>query len=432
VEAQLGGQWRAGCFIVERRWDRSSRHGSEEVGDVAKRFDRASNEAVLFAGGAPVRPPFVFFDLETTGLSGGAGTHVFLVGFGWFAEEAFVTRQLLLTRFADERALLETVSNAIGSAGALVSFNGKAFDAPLLETRYLFHRQEWVGGRLPHVDVLHPARQFWKSCDSCSLTSLEEQVLGHRRARDVSGFEIPARYFHFVRTGDARPLVAVFEHNRLDLLSLAALTARLLHLAHCGPAAARDAREALALGRIYFRAGFASRACEAFEEALHRSGAPSAAAALGWERSGAPSAAAALGWERSGWERSGDVRVEALHALALAFRRIGRFGQAADCWRRLLDTPSCPDRVAREAIEALAIHHEHRVRDLAAARAFALKGLERAELEKRPAWSEAVRYRLARIERKMGPRLNEPPQASLFSLWPPSSGSQTSAHRTFS
>ena len=75
---------------------------------------------------------------------------------------------------------------------------------------------------------------------SCSLCALERQVLGARRVRDVDGFEIPGRYFQFIRTGDARPLAAVLEHNRRDLLSLAGLTARVLHMVHCGPEAARD------------------------------------------------------------------------------------------------------------------------------------------------------------------------------------------------
>ncbi len=113
----------------------------------------------------------------------------------------------------------------LARAGALVSFNGKSFDAPLLEGRYLFHRMAWSGRDLPHLDVLHPARRFWKPrngspgglrrddgelltqgfrSEGCSLQSLERQLVGLRRRGDVPGFEIPARYFQFVRSGDAR------------------------------------------------------------------------------------------------------------------------------------------------------------------------------------------------------------------------------------
>ncbi len=322
----------------------------------------------------------MFFDLETTGLSGGAGTQAFLVGCGWFdADSGFVTRQFILTRYADERPLLETVSGELARAGALVTFNGKSFDAPVLETRYLFHRLAWTAGGLPHVDVLHPARQFWKRRGQipeapCSLVALEREVLGIRRTGDVPGFEVPGRYFHFVRTGDAGPLAAVLEHNRRDLLSLAALTARLFHIARAGAEAARDAREAMALGRVYARAGFDDRACAAYTHALERCRSP-----------------------RGAFD---PVRIDVLRLLALARRRARLYEEAAACWRELLDVRGCPPVIARVATEALAIHHEHRLRDLPAARLFALRSLERVE-GIRSGWTAAVQHRLTRIERKM-------------------------------
>jgi len=374
IEDALGGQWRdapaGACFVVERRFDPGAAHGRERIGDLAGRLDRSAGEAPLVAGGAPARPPFLFFDLETTGLSGGAGTHAFLVGCAWFDQDgAFLIRQYVMPSYADERSMLTTVAGELERAGALVSFNGKSFDAPVLETRYLFHRLAWAGAGRPHVDVLHPARLFWgDSPAGCSLGALEQDVLGARRTGDVPGFEIPARYFQFVRTGDARPLAAVLEHNRLDLLSLAGLTARLLHLVATGHAEARDAREALALGRVYARGGFDLRAREALASAAEGAG-------------------------------SGPVRIEALRALALAWRRARRFDAAADCWRQLLEERGCSPTIAREATEALAIHHEHRVRDLAAAKAFALRTLE---ADVRPSWTQAARHRLARIERKLG------------------------------
>ena len=210
---------------------------------------------------------------------------------------------------------------------------------------------------------------------ACSLIALEREILGVRRTGDVPGFEIPGRYFQFVRTGDARPLAAVLEHNRLDLLTLAALTARLLHLARTGPDAARDAREALALGHVYARAGLDDRARDAFRHALGRCRSP-----------------------RGAFD---PLRIEALRLLALAWRRARRHDEAASCWRELLEIRGCPPAVVREATEALAIHHEHRVRDLAAAQAFALRVLETAEGE-RPAGPQRSQHRLARLDRKMG------------------------------
>jgi hypothetical protein len=233
---------------------------------------------------------------------------------------------------------------------------------------------------------------------SCSLAALEQQVLGARRTGDVPGFEIPARYFQFVRSGDARPLAAVLEHNRLDLLSLAGLTARLLHLVRTGAAEARDPREAFALGCLYARAGIEARALEAYECAASGSMPP--------------------------------IRIVALRALAVIARRARRYEDAAGIWRQLLDIRSCPGRIAREAVEALAVHHEHRVRDLPAARTFALR-LTGLETERRPAWTDGARHRLARIERKLAtaPR----PRASSTSLpLPLFYGSPTSARQTSS
>jgi uncharacterized protein YprB with RNaseH-like and TPR domain len=423
IAGLLGGEWRANAFVVDRRWDASAMHGRERIGAVAERLDRAAAEAPLFSGGVPARPPFVFFDLETTGLSGGAGTLAFLVGCAWFETDgSFVTRQFLLTRHADERTLLEAVAAELARAGALVSFNGKSFDAPLLEGRYLFHRLAWRGREVPHIDVLHPARRFWKpragsaaglrddsgsfvaqafppplagetpelrrgspkpwgeagrpAGEGCSLQALEKQLVGLRRQGDVPGFEIPARYFQFVRSGDAAPLAAILEHNRLDLLTLAALTARLLHMTRTGPDAVTDPREAIALGHVYARGGLDARARDSYRRAIARCRSP-----------------------RGAYD---PIRIDALRALALTCRRARQHEEAAICWRELAEMRGCPAPIVREAAEALAIHHEHRVRDLASAKRFTLGGLAAATDGPRPSLVSAMRHRLARIERKLG------------------------------
>ena len=398
LEQTLGGEWRqqgrARCFVVDRRTPPEVIYGGARVGEMAGRLECAAAHAPLLTSAAPARPPFVFFDIETTGLSGGAGTYAFLVGCAWFSDDgAFLTRQYVLISHREERPMLESVAGELARAGTLVTFNGKSFDAPVLEMRYMFHRIPWPGARLAHLDVLHPARLFWGAASdrrslgggdrpevaaastqrSCSLLALEQQILGANRVGDVSGFEIPARYFQFLRAGDARPLGPVFEHNRLDLLSLAGLTARLLQLLGDGPGTARDAHEALALGRVYHRGGLEDRAIEAFERTMTMS------------RSLQESQAA-------------PIRVDALRSLACAARRARRYHDAASCWRQLLDVPLCPRNAAREALEALAIHHEHRVRDLTAARAFAVGSLNAAN---RTSASERARHRLARLERKL-------------------------------
>ena len=150
LEAVLGGEWRerramrrassssADRTPIDAHGTRRSARSPRGLREAVERRRRCSPAALRRARRS------LFFDLETTGLSGGAGTYAFLVGCGWFDDDgAFVTRQFLLRGFADERPLLERVADELARAGALVSFNGKSFDAPLLETRYLFHRLEW-------------------------------------------------------------------------------------------------------------------------------------------------------------------------------------------------------------------------------------------------------------------------------------------------
>jgi hypothetical protein len=183
----------------------------------------------------------------------------------------------------------------------------------------------------------------------------------------VPSFEIPSRYFHFVRTADARPLQAVLEHNRLDLVSLAMLTARLTRLLEEGPDAASTAREALGLGRLYERGDRPAEARQCFTRA-------------------------------SVMPADTVTRAEALKALAVACRRERRFEDAAGAWRQIVDLPRCPARLLQEAIEALAVHHEHRVRDLASARLFAMRSLS---FPVSPRRTQAIHHRLARLSRKI-------------------------------
>ena len=372
LEDVLGGSWRgsagARSFVVERTFDSALPHGTQRIGTYAENLARGMTSATMLNGGRDVRAPLMFFDLETTGFNGGAGTLAFLVGCGWFDEAgAFHTRQYLLTDREPE--MLAALAADFERAATLVSFNGRSFDAPLLEMRCLFHRLAWFAEQLPHLDVLHPSRRFWRRGEmECSLAALERNVLGFNRSSDVLGIDVPARYFRFVRTGDARPLVAVLEHNRRDLLSLAGLTACLLRLATEGHQAAHDAREALALGRLYLQAQLAERACGAFQCALALSRSQTA------------------------------LRIEALRGLAETRRRTRAHAEAAECWRELLDLADCPGPVAHEAARALAIHHEHRMRDLRAAQAFARHGLERSP---GASHANALQHRLNRLERKL-------------------------------
>ena len=377
----LGGRWAESggqpYVVVDRTYGPGYRHGSVAVMDALPPWPRLS---LLGGRDAPglfddAQGRLLFIDLETTGLAGGAGTYAFLVGCGWFDGAVFRVRQFFLSGYGAESSLLEGVARLADGVTGIVTFNGKSFDLPLIETRFLFHRRGTPFAGVSHVDMLHPARRLWRAGDheaaggasSCRLSVLEQALCGVVREGDVPGFEIPGRYFSYVRSGDARPLEAVLEHNRLDIVSLALLTARASKLLEDGPRAARTAREALGLGRLYEQGGLLEEARIAYARA-----------------SDLPS----------------DVvtRAEALRCLAVICRRERRFTDAAAAWRRLIDLRGCPAHIVREATEALAIHHEHRMRDPNAARQFALQSLR---LEATAARQHAVRHRLARLERKL-------------------------------
>jgi len=166
----------------------------------------------------------VFVDTETTGLAGGTGTYAFLVGLGFYRGDEFVVRQYFLRDYPEEDAMLSAIAADLAPFTCLVSFNGKSFDWPLLETRFRMARRRPPLSGAPHLDLLHPARRIWSArLQGCSLQDLERSILGVVRQGDVPGARIPALYFDYLRSGDASPLVQVVEHNRLDILSLAAL-----------------------------------------------------------------------------------------------------------------------------------------------------------------------------------------------------------------
>src|SRR5262249_24635943 len=234
------------CVAIDRRYESDRRHGEVCIGDCEMDdLDPLGVLAPALAQGALAeiassadRNRTVFIDLETTGLSGGAGTVAFLVGCGYFDLGAFQVRQFLLTSYTAERALLAAVAEFFDDADLIVTYNGKTFDVPVMETRWLFHRMEMPLDGVPHFDALHSTRRLWKNRvdadvaadGGCRLTTLERALFGFRRVGDVGGFEIPSRFFQFLRSGDPRPLEPVLEHNRLDLVSLAAVTARAARL----------------------------------------------------------------------------------------------------------------------------------------------------------------------------------------------------------
>jgi uncharacterized protein YprB with RNaseH-like and TPR domain len=168
---------------------------------------------------------YAFLDTETSGLAGGTGTYAFLVGVGRFLDGEFRLEQFFMRDPSEEAALLEGLAAYLAPVKALVTFNGKAFDAPILQTRYLLHSIPAPFIDFAHLDLLPLARRLWRDrLPSRALKYLEENLLSApRTVEEVPGYEIPYLYFDYLRSGDARPLKGVFYHNAMDVVAMAAL-----------------------------------------------------------------------------------------------------------------------------------------------------------------------------------------------------------------
>jgi hypothetical protein len=258
------------CFVGEATFPLDHAHGGIPVSDLFG----ASRDALALLGndarlGLLDLERTVLLDTETTGLAGGTGTFVFLIGLGYFADGAFRVEQYFLRDPSEERAMLRVLGQVLERFETVVTFNGKCFDWPLIETRHLYTRMLLRPNAPLHLDLLYPARRLFKRrVGSCSLGDLEGSVLGMPpRVDDVPGWLIPQIYFDYLRSGDARPLRPVFDHNRRDILtmlSLAVLMARQVE----EPLALEDPVDLYSLGRLFEDAERLDRAIACYERAL--------------------------------------------------------------------------------------------------------------------------------------------------------------------
>lgn len=215
-----------GLLCIEWRRSLPWRHGDVDIELHAE--DRVS--VPLRKGhAARVRArELLFLDTETTGVSGGAGTFVFLLGLMRLIGGEIVVRQYLATRFSGESAMLGVLNEAARTAGCLVTYNGKSFDVPLLRTRYGMHRETPPFSDLPHCDLLHATRRLLRDgWSDCRLQTAERHAVGFARLDDLPGAEVPAAWQRWVRHADPTPVPRILDHNREDLVSLAALVCRL-------------------------------------------------------------------------------------------------------------------------------------------------------------------------------------------------------------
>jgi uncharacterized protein len=243
VDNEFGGH-----FQSERLFAGHRCHGSADIGALCELPDDVLD--VIGGGEIPsaAAARWAFLDTETTGLAGGSGTYAFLIGVGRISREGFRVRQFFMRDYAEEKSVLKALADHLAGFDVLITYNGKSYDQPLLETRYRMARRQPPFARLSHLDLLHGARRLWKlRLETCRLIELERQILGFEREGDLPGELIPYVYFEYLRSREAQRVVPIFHHNAIDILTLACLTAIV-------PAAFRNTDSA-SLDRVGVRRG---------------------------------------------------------------------------------------------------------------------------------------------------------------------------------
>jgi uncharacterized protein YprB with RNaseH-like and TPR domain len=323
----------------------------------------AALRMLLGAEAAPDPNRLAFFDIETTGLAGGTGTYVVIAGLGTYEQEspgeppAFRMRQYFLADIAHEQAMLAMLAADTARFDGLVTYNGRTFDVPFVETRMTMARLPSPYGRLAHFDLLHPVRRLYKHrMPGCRLAEAERRLLKFERPDDLPGWLIPQLYFDYLRAGRASPLRGAFRHNAEDVLSLVGILASLAALLSSDDI---DPDDAVAVARWHERLGDSHRASGLYRNALP-------------------------------WLEGGDDWPWAATRHAALCKRQHARAEAEALWRVLW---SQGDPAA--GLE-LAKHHEHHTRDLSAA-----EEVTRALLIRAPAADQiALNHRLARIRSK--------------------------------
>jgi hypothetical protein len=325
---------------------------------------------------------WLFLDTETTGLAGGTGTYAFLIGIAWWDAGGLEVEQFFMRDHSDEHSVLATLKERLAERRILVTFNGKSFDWPLLETRFRMTRSISPKAPRAHLDLLHTSRHLWRPrIGSVRLCELERHVLGRNRSHDIVSDLIPQIYFDFLRGGCAEQLVPVFYHNQMDLVGLAALTGRVFSLLAAPESECADALEVFGVSRICDRRGESSRARDLYAHAIAR----------------------VLPKQVDGTARA---------ALARLAKREGDFARATSLWMELRG-------ISREGLEAyveLAKYFEHRMRRPKRAAeliAEALTELQRSRSidfvspARTGKWRTDLDKRLARLRNKCSTSQNE-------------------------
>lgn len=373
VDGQFWSTPQGRAFVVDRQYGADYRHGQVGL------WPEASLRAV--AGWAQENTlaecqleQLAFLDTETSGLAGGSGTYTFMIGVGRFDGDAFRLAQFFMRDPAEEPAQLAALCQFLQPCSILVTFNGKAFDAPLVNSRYIVNGQKSPLPHMGHIDLLPLARRLWRDrLPSRRLGNLEIEILGATRTEeDIPGWLIPSIYFDYLRSGDARPLKGVFYHNAMDVLAMAALLNHTTQmLADPLGNAVEHALDLVAIGKLYESLGEMEQAAQLFEQGMDRHDLP----------------------EEHYWETQ--------RRLSFLHKRNHNFEAALKIWQLAAE-----GRQIYAHVE-LAKFYEHKARDFEQAihwteAALALLDTPTAPRSERRQWLADLKRRLRRLQQKLG------------------------------
>ena len=315
---------------------------------------------------------FVFLDTETSGLAGGTGTYAFEVGLGRFTPDGFRLAQFFMRHPGEEPALLAGLNTFMDGMRAVVTYNGKSFDIPLLNTRYTMMGMDTPFKGIDHFDLLPLARRLWKiRLESRTLGNVEHQILGVARGEEeVPGYMIPQLYFDYLRTQDARPMAGIFYHNAIDILSLAGLfghMAFLLEDPHSDRI--RHGEDIVALARFFESMGEIPQAEALYHKALTV-------------------------------DLPEEIHWDTVERLSFLLKRKGDWQAAIALWEQAAKNEQL------YAFEEIAKYFEHQVKDYEEAHRWTVGGLTVLNSRHFPAyqyrfWQESLSHRLERLEKRL-------------------------------
>jgi hypothetical protein len=336
----------AGTFWLDRRlYQRAHVHGRYALEELTG----VTDDALGILGTPDLGPRPAFLDTETTGLAGGAGTLAFLVGVGVWDDDGLTLHLIFMRDPEEEPAALSYLDQVLSEATGLVTFNGRGFDVPILESRYILNRMPPLSLALPHLDLLPVARQLWRDhLPSRALGELERHILAIERSdEDLPSALIPDFYRQYLDTGDTSQIRRIFYHNEIDVLSLATLLAHQARMVLAPDEMTLAPAEWVGVGRLYDKAEMEPEAIEAWRLAL--SGELGELASDCAERIWSD-----LGWRykrREAWDDAFEVWESWIRCLPLATEPLVEEAKYFEWTNRDLEKAlDCTDRALRRAL----------------------------------------------------------------------------------